>query len=126
MFGIEGGAGLSNILSGRMAQRVLSPVTDLPSLFVLPGGTVPPNPLELLESPAFGLLIGELLGKFDHVVVDTPSAMVGADAGVVCGRSGSFLAVARQGRTRMDSMQELVRSLRDATTEPLGFIVNEH
>ncbi len=126
VFGIEGGAGLSNILSGRMAQRVLSPVTDLPSLFVLPGGTVPPNPLELLESPAFGLLIGELLGKFDHVVVDTPSAMVGADAGVVCGRSGSFLAVARQGRTRMDSMQELVRSLRDATTEPLGFIVNEH
>ena len=126
VFGIEGGAGLSNILSGRMAQRVLSPVTDLPSLFVLPGGTVPPNPLELLESSAFGLLIGELLGKFDHVVVDTPSAMVGADAGVVCARSGSFLAVARQGRTRMDSMQELVRSLSDATTEPLGFIVNEH
>ena len=126
VFGIEGSAGLSNILSGRMVQRVLSPVTDLPSLFVLPGGTVPPNPVELLESAAFGSLIDELLGKFDHVVVDTPSAMVGADAGVVCGRTGSFLAVARQGRTRIDSMLELVKALRDATTEPLGFIVNEH
>jgi chain length determinant protein tyrosine kinase EpsG len=126
VFGIDNSGGLSNILSGRMSARVLAPVTDLPSLFVLPVGTLPPNPLELLESPAFGLLIRELLGKFDHVIVDTPSALSGADAGVIAARSGAFLAVARQGRTRMESMLELVRSLQDSTTEPAGFVLNEH
>lgn len=126
VFGIDGSRGLSSILAGRVSARVLAPITDLPSLFVLPVGVAPPNPLELLESPAFGLLVQELLGKFDHVIIDSPSAVSGADAGVIAARSGSFVAVARQGKTCMDSMAELVRSLRDAATLPLGFILNEH
>ena len=126
VFGIDNSRGLSNILSGRLSARLLTPVTDLPSLFVLPVGAAPPNPLELLESPAFGLLIRELLGKFDHVIIDSPSAVTGADAGVIAARSGAFVSVARQGRTRMDSMFELVHSLRDSTTLSLGFILNEH
>ena len=126
VFGIDNSRGLSSILSGRLSARVLTPVTDLPSLFVLPVGVAPPNPLELLESPAFGLLIRELLGKFDHVIVDSPSAITGADAGVIAARCGAFLSVARQGRTRMDSMFELVQSLRDSSTQSLGFVLNEH
>lgn len=126
VFGIDNSRGLSSILSGRLSARVLTPVTDLPSLFVLPVGATPPNPLELLESPAFGLLIRELLGKFDHVIIDSPSAMSGADAGVIAARSGAFVSVARQGRTRMDTMVELVHSLRDSATLSLGFVLNEH
>jgi polysaccharide biosynthesis transport protein len=126
VFGIDNSRGLSSILSGRLSARVLTPVTDLPSLFVLPVGVAPPNPLELLESDAFGALLHELLGKFDHVIVDSPSAISGADAGVVAARCGSFLSVARQGKTRMDSMFELVNSLRDTTTLSHGFILNEH
>lgn len=126
VFGIDNARGLSSILSGRLSARVLTPVTDLPSLFVLPVGVAPPNPLELLESPAFGLLIRELLGKFDHVIVDSPSAITGADAGVIAARCGAFVSVARQGRTRMDSMFELVQSLRDSSTQSLGFVLNEH
>ena len=126
VFGIDNSRGLSSILAGRLSARVLAPVTDLPSLFVLPVGVAPPNPLELLESPAFGLLIRELLEKFDHVIIDSPSAMVGADAGVIAARSGAFVSVARQGRTCMASMIELVASLRDATTHSFGFVLNEH
>jgi protein-tyrosine kinase len=126
VFGIDNSRGLSSILSGRLSARVLTPVTDLPSLFVLPVGVAPPNPLELLESDAFGTLLHELLGKFDHVIVDSPSAVSGADAGVVAARCGSFLSVARQGKTRMDSMFELVNSLRDSSTLSHGFILNEH
>ncbi|MBC8058670.1 MAG: polysaccharide biosynthesis tyrosine autokinase, partial [Rhizobiales bacterium] len=126
VFGIDNSRGLSSILSGRLSARVLAPVTDLPSLFVLPVGAAPPNPLELLESPAFGLLIRELLGKFDHVIVDSPSAVSGADAGVVAARCGAFVSVARQGKTRMDSMFELVNSLRAGTALSLGFVLNEH
>ena len=126
VFGIDNSRGLSSILSGRLSSSVLNPVTDLPSLFVLPVGVAPPNPLELLESEAFGTLLHELLGKFDHVIVDSPSAVSGADAGVVAARCGAFLSVARQGKTRMDSMMELVNSLRDTTTLSHGFVLNEH
>jgi chain length determinant protein tyrosine kinase EpsG len=126
LFGIDNSRGLSSILAGRLSSRVLAPITELPSLFVLPVGVAPPNPLELLESPAFDLLIQELLAKFDHVIIDSPSAMVGADAGVIAARSGAFVSVARQGRTCMASMIELVASLRDAATLSFGFVLNEH
>ena len=126
LFGVDNSRGLSSILAGRLSARVLAPVADLPSLFVLPVGVAPPNPLELLESPAFGLLIKELLGKFDHVIIDSPSAIVGADAGVIAARSGAFVSVARAGQTCMASMIELVASLRDTTTLSLGFVLNEH
>ncbi len=126
VFGIDNTRGLSSILAGRLSARVLAPVTDLPSLFVLPVGVAPPNPLELLESPAFGLLMQELLAKFDHVIIDSPSAMVGADAGVIAARSGAFVSVARQGKTCMASMIELVASLRDTATHSFGFVLNEH
>jgi chain length determinant protein tyrosine kinase EpsG len=125
LFQIERGNGLSSILSGR-APLALSPVPDLPSLFVLPVGTLPPNPLELLESGGFGALLNDLAAEFDYVIVDTPSASHGADAGVISARGGAYLTVARRGRTRMDAMGELVQSLRDPMIEPLGFIINEH
>ncbi len=76
---------------------MIQQVPDLPSLFVLPVGNVPPNPLELFERPAFGLLISELMSKFDHVVVDTPAAVYGADAGVIAAKCGAALVVARKG-----------------------------
>jgi polysaccharide biosynthesis transport protein len=126
LFGLDNSRGLSSILAGRLSSRVLAPITELPSLFVLPVGIAPPNPLELLESPAFGLLIQELLAKFDHVIIDSPSAIVGADAGVIAARSGAFVSVARQGRTCMASMIELVASLRDSATHSFGFVLNEH
>ena len=126
LFDIERGSGLSSILSGRVGIGAIAAVGELPSLFVLPCGTVPPNPLELLESPAFGALLDELAAQFDHVIVDTPSASLGADAGVISARGGAYLSVARRGRTRMDAMAELVQSLRDPSIGSLGFIVNEH
>ena len=125
LFRIERGSGLSAVLSGR-APLDLTPVPDLPSLFVLPVGTLPPNPLELLESGGFGALLTELAAKFEYVVVDTPSAGLGADAGVISACGGAYVTVARRGKTRLDSMGELVQSLRDPAIEPLGFIVNEH
>ena len=126
MFQIERGSGLSSILSGRSDGGQIKPVENLPSLFILPVGTLPPNPLELLESAAFGLLLVELATKFDHIIIDTPSAARGADAGVISARCGSYMSVARRGKTRMDAMGELVQSLRDPSIDALGFVVNEH
>ena len=71
-------------------------VPGVPGLFLLPVGVTPPNPLELVERPAFGLLMRELTSKFDHVVVDTPAAEYGADAAVIAARCGAALVVARK------------------------------
>jgi chain length determinant protein tyrosine kinase EpsG len=125
VFGIDNGAGLSGILSGRAEAKVIQQVTGVPSLFVLPVGITPPNPLELVERPAFGLLIRELLSKFDHVVVDTPAARYGSDSAVIAARCGAALVVARQGKSQVVSLQDLVANLAESPAKLAGVIVNE-
>jgi protein-tyrosine kinase len=126
VFGLDNGSGLSGILSGRSEKNVIRPVRDLPSLFVMPVGTLPPNPTELVERPAFALLMRELVAKFDHVIVDTPAAVHGADYAVIAARCGAALALARKGETRVAALQELVGALSNTPTELAGVVMNEH
>ena len=125
IFGIDNNAGLSGILSGRAESKVIQQVAGVPSLFVLPVGITPPNPLELVERPAFGLLIRELLSKFDHVVVDTPAAMYGSDCAVIASRCGAALVIARQDKSRIDQLEELVSNLAETPAKLAGVIFNE-
>lgn len=125
VFGIANDAGLSGILSGRAEAKVIQQVPGVPSLFVLPVGITPPNPLELVERPAFGLLMRELLSKFDHVVVDTPAAQYGSDSAVIAARSGAALVVARKNKAQVDSLQSLVADLAETPAVVAGVVFNE-
>lgn len=125
LFGVESKIGLTGLLSGRRGENVIMAVKGVPNLFVLPVGIRPPNPLELIEGPAFGVLLQELLTKFDHVIVDTPSAQYGADAIVTAARCGVALVVARKDRARIDDLQELVQTLGASTAKIVGVVMNE-
>jgi chain length determinant protein tyrosine kinase EpsG len=125
VFGVDGRTGLSGLLSGRRGESVIKAVKGVPNLFVLPVGVSPPNPLELVEGPTFGVLLHELLTKFDNVVVDTPAARYGADFAVVAARCGTALVVARKGRARVDDLQDLVATLNASSAKVLGVVMNE-
>lgn len=126
LFKLKNKVGLSGILSGRSDSQVIQQVPGVSSLFVLPVGTTPPNPLELVERPAFGLLMRELASKFDHVVVDTPAAVHGADASVIAARCGAALIIARKDQSRVAMLQDLVASFEGSPAKLAGVIVNEH
>ncbi len=125
VFGLPNDAGLSSILSGRAETQVIQPVQGVPSLFVLPVGITPPNPLELVERPAFGLLMRELCSKFDHVVVDTPAAIYGADAFVTAARCGAAIVIARKDASRIGALQDMVATLSESPAKLGGVIMNE-
>ncbi len=126
VFGLTNRAGLSGILSGRSDNQVIQQVPGVESLFVLPVGTTPPNPLELVERPAFGLLMRELTSKFDHVVVDTPAAVYGADASVIAARCGAALVIARKHASRVAWLQELLASFDGSPVKVAGVVMNEY
>jgi protein-tyrosine kinase len=125
LFGLENSSGLSGILSGRSDGTVIQKVPDLPSLYVLPVGPIPPNPMELVERPAFGLLMRELISKFDYVIVDTPAAQFGSDSTVIAARCGAALAIARRGTSRLGALEELVSGLVVTPAKLAGVIMNE-
>lgn len=125
LFRVPNEAGLSNVLSNRSDSNLMYRVPELPSLYVMPVGTVPPNPLELLQRPSFGLLMQELMGKFDHIVVDTPAASSGADARVIASRCGAALLLGRRGRTRMRAIEPLLHALQ-GVTRVAGVTMNDY
>ena len=126
LFGVPGGMGLSNILAGRADSEVIHQVPAIPNLYVLAVGVVPPNPLELIQRPAFGLLLRELKHKFDHVVVDTPAAAHGADCRVLAAKCGAALVIGRRDTSRIDAMRTLLNQLAKSQTKLAGVMINEH
>lgn len=126
LFGMPSGTGLSNILAGRASSDAVQPVPALPGLHVLTVGTLPPNPLELMQRASFSLLMQELLERYAHVVVDTPASVHGADSRVLAARCGAALVIGRRDRTRMDALQALVQQIGRAHAKIAGVLLNEH
>lgn len=125
VFGVDNTRGLSNLLSGRDGKNVLKRAPAVPNLWLLPVGVQPPNPLELVEGPAFGLLLRELSSKFDHVLIDSPAAVFGSDGVVIAARCGNALVVARRDVNKVSELQTLVESLQAARSRIAGVVFNE-
>lgn len=118
--------GLSSILSGRIDPDVIQPIPEISSLYLMPVGIVPPNPLELLHRPAFGLLLRELTQKFDQIIVDTPAARHGADAKVIATNCGLALAVGRQARTSLGDLERMLEGFERGRCQVAGVVMNKH
>lgn len=125
VFNLENTAGLSSVLAGRVDSHVVQQVAGVPGLFVMPVGVTPPNPLELIDRPAFNMLMHELVLKFDHVVVDTPAVVYGSDAYVIAARCGAVLIVAREHESRVVALQQLVTALSQSPARVAGVIMNK-
>lgn len=118
--------GLSSALSGKGEIKVVNPHTSLPNLFVLPVGVVPPNPMELVHSPAFDQLLNDVYQNFKYVIVDTPALRHGADAKAIAAKCGASLLITRKNETRVDEVTAFAESLTKRCKKFVGAIVNEY
>jgi protein-tyrosine kinase len=125
LFSVDNQRGLSHVLSGRTSDQAVGRVAGIPSLFVMPVGAVPPNPLELVQSIAFSLLLKEMAGKFDHVIVDTPAASHGSDCRVIAAKCGAALAIGREGKTKMPELQTLLAKIGKSKSRLAGVVLNQ-
>jgi chain length determinant protein tyrosine kinase EpsG len=125
LFGVDDQFGLAGLLSGRRGDGVIKAVKGVPKLYVLPVGAKPPNPLELIEGPAFASLLLQTRSRFDFVLIDTPSADDGADALVTASRAGHAVVLARRHQTSVARMQRFVSALRASEAAIVGVVMNE-
>ncbi|NML17767.1 polysaccharide biosynthesis tyrosine autokinase [Azohydromonas caseinilytica] len=126
LFGLPNGSGLSNVLARRQqgSPSILA-VEGLPHLFIMPSGTLPPNPADLVQRGTLDALLQEMAVAFDHVIVDTPAASHGADSAVIADKAGAALVVARRHACRLAEMQALLGELKRRPVYLAGVLINE-
>jgi len=126
LFGLNNRNGLSTILSGRgESEALMRRIPGLPSLFVLPAGPLPPNPVEVLARPPFGKLLEQLAREFEVILLDSPSAAEHPEAQTVAVRAGAAIIVARKNYTRMWRMRGVSDQVTHARTTILGTVLND-
>lgn len=74
--------GISNYLSGQETDYK-GLIVKYGTIDVLPCGTIPPNPTELLFSPRFSCLLNELRVQYDYIFIDCPPAEIVADTTII-------------------------------------------
>lgn len=126
LFKLNNRIGLSNVLSGRAGSEAIVRIPGLLDLSVLPSGTIPPNPLELIGQPLFAKLLEEASMVFDAIIIDTPAASVESDAMMIAARCGASLLVARQNFTSINSIEATSHSLKTAGISVIGVVLNEY
>lgn len=122
--GIEGGAGLTNILAGQVRPDDVIQTWGTDGLHVLTAGTQPPNPSELLGSDAMHTLIGELRAQFEVIVLDTPPVLPVTDASVVAAHADTVVLVVRHARTAREQAHAAVEALSAVGAPLAGAILN--
>lgn len=80
LYGLGSGPGLADVLAGRVPMRQAAREVGVDDLLVLPAGTLPPNPAELLASPMMREIVTDLSVESDLVIIDSPALLAVADA----------------------------------------------
>lgn len=123
VWGLTNAVGLSNVLVGQVQMdRAINPVRE--NLHVLTGGTVPPNPLVLLDSAAMAMLVERLTERYDFVVFDGPTLLGTADSTVLNRVVDGSLIVMRMGMVEVEQLKMMREFLGQSGQRVLGMVVN--
>jgi succinoglycan biosynthesis transport protein ExoP len=118
-------SGLSNVLTGSTSlEQAITRTAILPNLFVLPAGTPPPNPAELLASSNMKDVLAQLREQYDHIVLDTPPSLSVTDAVVLSPRADAVILVIRSGKTTKQALRRSRDILAQVNARVVGVLLN--
>lgn len=123
--GVQREPGLSNLILGDENYDEVIRQTDVPNLFVLPCGPLPPNPAELLLTKRFETVLAELGKRFTKIILDSPPLQPVTDAVLLAKRSEGVILVARSAKTNRDELRRSASMIRTVGGTIFGLVVNE-
>jgi polysaccharide biosynthesis transport protein len=124
VIGLENTAGMSTFLSGNSDLSSLIQQSEIPNLFAVSAGRVPPNPAELLGSARMKQGLTLLDEYFDHVVIDSPPVLSVTDARIIGSLVDGVVLVVKGGETPREAVQRTKRLLQEVHAHILGTLLN--
>jgi succinoglycan biosynthesis transport protein ExoP len=124
LFGAPGEVGLASVIAKEIEIQDAVQETGVANLWLLPSGSVPPDPAELLSSSRFTELIAVVREQYDYVLIDTPPVLAVTDPCVVAARVDGVLLTLRISNDSRQHAQRATAILSSMGVNVMGVVVN--
>lgn len=134
IFGTSPKPGLSNYLSQVGMEQIKDKAkgiiaclqkTEVKNLYLMPAGSIPPNPSELLVSQKMSKLLEKLKKVCDIVIIDgTPCELV-TDAVVLSRMVDSTIIVTAHKITKKDGLERVIKNIENVGGKITGVVINK-
>jgi polysaccharide biosynthesis transport protein len=117
--------GLADLVAGQAQVSQCVFFNEAAGIHILPAGTVPPNPLELLSSRRFEEVVNKLKDAFDIVVLDSAPLQLVSDSLVLAQHASALIYVVKADGTPYQVAQNGIKRLRRVNAPILGVVLNQ-
>ncbi|MHA5186135.1 polysaccharide biosynthesis tyrosine autokinase [Oenococcus oeni] len=121
-FNISNEHGLTTVLAMHEQPASVIHSTEVPNLYVMTSGPMPPNPSELLASDKMLRVVSWMREQFDMIVIDSTPLLLVPDAQALIPRADGIVLVAMLGKTKRRSMATAAHILKLAKANVLGVV----
>ncbi len=115
----------TDILIGGSEWDKLIDTHGIDNLHLLPCGTIPPNPSELLLSPEFKDLIDSLRKNYDFIIIDTPPTLPVSDSSIISTVVDGTVIVYQSDTTSRHLLLRAIQTLKKNQAKLLGIVINQ-
>jgi capsular exopolysaccharide synthesis family protein len=123
LFGMPAGPGLADVLMGGLELSQALVTVEHHHMTLLPAGSVPRHPAELLGSAAMRRVLDSLRTRFDRILIDMPPVAPLADLHIVAPMADGLLMIVRAGVTPRPAIERALSGL--DMSKVLGLVLNE-
>ena len=125
-FDADNSVGISDlIIDPSRLPEAIKKMDSLPNLSLITGGTLAPNPSELLGSDRMKSLLAGLRGQYDRIILDSPPLMAFSDSLVLSRLSDGVIMVAWGAKTPRATILKATDSLKGVGARILGVVLNK-
>ena len=124
--GMKSAPGLSEKLAGlATGNEILRRHETMMNFYIIPAGSTPPNPSELLASESMHHMLESLAQQFDFIVIDLPPVNIVSDALAVSPWIDGLVVAVRQNSTTRQEINACMNQLRILGSKVLGFVMTD-
>ena len=118
--------GISDYLAGdvKNIKEVITKPFENAKIDLIPVGTVPPNPTELLFSERLEQLMVDLRKEYDYIFIDCPPVEIVADAAIISKLADMTLFIVRAGLLDRSMLPEIEKFYTDKKYKNMSLILN--
>ena len=124
IFNLQNHIGISSFFLGKKEEEIVQ-LSNIPNLYVITTGPLPPNPPEFITRKSFGEFLISLKGKYNWVILDSPPVLSVTDPILLSVLSDMTILVIRYNEIDRKLIKQCINSLQKSGANVIGTVIND-